>query len=214
MVSLSVRHWWILALRGLLALLFGVLALLLPHFTLVFLVVLFGVYAVTDGLSSLLTALLATWEAQSHRAFLVLEGAVGLAAGVLTLLWPAITTAIFFALIALWALLGGSIMHLSALRLQRTLQGEAVLVFSGLSALTFGVLLLLFPRAGLLAVGWVIGLYALLSGTLLLVRDSRLRRRMGHHHQWALPPYPSSREGQEHGQTTGLAKPLPLEHHP
>jgi uncharacterized membrane protein HdeD (DUF308 family) len=72
-----------------------VLALLLPHFTLIFLVVLFGVYAFMDGLSSGLSALLASWEKQSHRVLPGVEGAVGLAVGVFTLIWPAITAAVF-----------------------------------------------------------------------------------------------------------------------
>lgn len=197
MFAIFTRHWWALALRGILAMLLGALALLLPHFTLIFLVVLFGVYAFMDGLSSLLTALLASWEKQSHRALLGMEGAVGLAVGVLTLIWPAITAAVFFALLVIWALLGGSIMLLSALRLHRALQGKVVLVLSGLSALAFGVLLLLFPRTGILAVAWLIGLYALLSGTLLLVRAIRLRRRMMQH-QHGAPP-----QGLAHGEDQG-----------
>lgn len=181
MFALFARHWWALALRGIIAMLLGALALLLPHFTLMFLVVLFGVYAFMDGLSSLLTALLASWEKQFHRVLLGVEGGVALAVGVFTLIWPVITAAVFFALLVVWALLGGSIILLSALRQHRALQGEIVLVLSGLSALAFGVLLLLFPKAGILAVAWLIGLYALLAGTLLLVRAVRVRRRMKQH---------------------------------
>jgi uncharacterized membrane protein HdeD (DUF308 family) len=213
MFALFARHWWVLALRGVLVLLFGMLALLLPHFTLIFLVVLFGVYVVLDGLSSGLSALLATWEKPSHRVFLGVEGAVGLTVGVLTLLWPAATAAVFFTLLVVWALLGGSIILLSALRLHRSLQGEVVLVLSGLSALAFGVLLLLFPRAGTLAIAWLIGLYALLAGTLLLVRAFRLRRRMKHHRHWT--PSQGLARGEVRGPegADGQTESIPLEQH-
>jgi uncharacterized membrane protein HdeD (DUF308 family) len=213
MFTLFARHWWVLALRGLLALLFGSLALLLPHVTLVFLVVLFGVYAVMDGISSLLTALLASWEKKSHRAFLGAEGAVGLVVGVLTLLWPTLTAAVFFALLVVWALLAGSIMLLNALRLHRTLQGEVVLVLSGLSALAFGMLVLLFPKASILTVAWVIGLYALLAGTMLLVRAFRLRRRMNQHQHWVPPKALTYQENQGHMGAGEQGEPIPLEHH-
>lgn len=213
MFVLFARHWWVLALRGVLALLFGALALLFPHVTLLFLVVLFGVYALMDGISSGLSALLATWEAPSHRAFLGLEGVVGLVVGVLTLLWPAITAAVFFALLVAWALLGGSIMLLSALNLHRALQEEVIPVLSGLSSLAFGVLLLLFPRAGILAVAWVIGLYALLAGNLLLVRALRLRHRMKQHQQLVPPKALSHQEDQGHDVSDEQPELIPGEHH-
>lgn len=197
MFAVFARHWWVLAFRGILALLFGGLAVLLPHMTLLFLVVLFSVYALMDGLSSLLTALLASWENQSHRTFLGVEGAFGLVVGVFILLWPPLTAAVFFALLAVWSLLGGSIMLLRVLRLQRAFQGEKLLALSGLTALAFGILLLLFPKAGMLAVAWVIGFYALLAGTLLLVRAFRLRRQMKRHQHWFTPQAPPSREDQE-----------------
>lgn len=210
MFAVFARQWWILALRGLLALLFGMLAVLLPHFTLVFLVVLFGVYALMDGLSSLLTALFASWEKASERWVQGLEGIAGLAVGILILLWPTFVTGVFFALLAVWALVGGSFMLLSALRLHRSLQGEVLLVLSGLSALAFGVLLFLFPKAGVIAVAWVIGLYALLSGALLLARAIRLRRRMQQHQHWLPPQDASGGEDEAPGQAKERPEPQPL----
>ena len=173
------RNWWALALRGVAAVLFGLLALALPGATLAALVILFGAYALVDGAFALVTAARAVGR---HAAWLgsLVEGVLGVAAGVAVFLWPGITTVALLALIALWAILTGIVEVVAAVRLRRELDGEWLLGLSGLVSILFGVVLLARPAAGALALIWAIGAYAILFGALLLGFAWRLRGRQAH----------------------------------
>lgn len=178
MLTWFARHWGMLALRGALAILFGVAALLLPHLTLKALVFLFGAYALLDGLSSLLTL---TLRAQRKPWWLAaLEGVLGIVVGVATFAWPLITAVVLLYLIALWAIANGISKLLVALMPRLASEDRWLLALNGAISLTFGVLLALFPGQGALAVVWLIGLYAIVHGLTFLTFAYRLRRWQSH----------------------------------
>lgn len=179
MIGVLARNWWALALRGLLALLFGFLAFAWPGLTLAALVILFGAYVLVDGIFALVAAVRAA-EAHERWWMFVLEGIAGVAAGLITFMWPGITGLVLLFLIAWWAIIMGVFEIGAAIRLRREMTGEWALGLGGLASVIFGLLLLFRPGAGALAVIWLIGLYAVVFGVLLLMLAFRLRGHSGH----------------------------------
>ena len=174
MFGLLSRHWWVLGLRGLLAVVFGVLALLWPQRTVDVVVILFGAYALVDGLFSLFSAL--TTRTRRAAWWLVLmEAVMGIGAGIVTIAWPELTAFVFLYLIAAWAILTGILELAAAALLRRQLEGEWALGIAGVISMVLGVLLALRPESGLVAVAWIIGGYAVVFGVLFLVLAGRLR---------------------------------------
>ena len=172
MLHLLARFWWALALRGLFAVLFGLLAIFMPHKTLLVLVLLFGAYAFLDGIFDLVSAIRSP---RHHWAFL-LEGIVGIIAGVATFVWPRITGMVLLYLIAFWAISTGVFEILSGIRLRTAIANEIWLVLTGVLSLLFGILIIIFPSAGALAIAFWIGAYALIFGIMLIALAFRLRR--------------------------------------
>jgi uncharacterized membrane protein HdeD (DUF308 family) len=169
-----IDSWWTLAIRGVLAVLFGLAALLLPGITLVALVLLFGAYALADGIIALIAG--ARGLRRHERSWpLLLEGVLGIAAGVLTVVWPGITALVLVYLIAAWALLTGALEIATAIRLRKIITGEWLLVLSGVVSILLGVILVVAPGAGALGLVLWIGAYALVFGVLLLILAFRLR---------------------------------------
>jgi len=179
MIGVLARNWWALALRGFLALLFGFLAFAWPGLTLAALVILFGAYVLVDGIFALVAAVRAA-EAHERWWMFVLEGIAGVAAGLITFMWPGITGLVLLFLIAWWAIITGVFEIGAAIRLRREMAGEWALGLGGLASVIFGLLLLFRPGAGALAVIWLIGLYAVVFGVLLLMLAFRLRAHPGH----------------------------------
>jgi uncharacterized membrane protein HdeD (DUF308 family) len=175
MLHTLVRNWWALALRGLVAILFGLLTFILPGITLVTLVLLFGAYAVADGVFNVI----AFFRVASHQWALLVEGIIGIIAGVLTFTWPAITAIILLYLIAFWAIFTGVFEIVAGIRLRKAITNEGLLIVMGVLSLLFGVLILFAPGAGALAIVLWIGAYALVFGVFLLALAFRLR---GHRH--------------------------------
>ena len=174
MLTILGRHWWVLALRGLLAVLFGVMALIWPGTTVRVLVILFGIYAVVDGLFALFSAL-ATRQGRGGRWLLLVEAAAGIAAGVLAFIWPETTALVLLYLIAAWAILTGVLELIAAFWLRREVEGEWVLALAGAISIILGLLLALRPESGLVAVVWFVGGYAIVFGVLLIILGFRLR---------------------------------------
>ncbi len=176
MAQVLIRNWWAFALRGALGILLGLAAFLFPGITLGALVLLFGAYAVVDGV----VAVVAGVRAAEHRerwGALLLEGIAGVAAGVLAFVWPALTALVLLYLIAAWSIIRGALKIAAAVRLRRTIQGEWLLGLNGAFSVLFGVLLIAMPAIGLLTLVWLVGAYAALFGALLLGLAFRLRRR-------------------------------------
>jgi len=165
------RHWWVFAVRGIAAILFGVLAFAWPGITLTVLVLLWGAYALVDGVLALISAVRTNHD---HRWSLLIEGIVGIGAGILTFVWPELTALVLLYIIAIWALITGVLELIAAFRLRRVIRDEWWLVLGGIASVLFGVLMLVMPAAGALAVVWLIATYAIVFGILLIALAVRL----------------------------------------
>ena len=170
--SLS-RNWWAVSLRGLAGILFGIITFIAPGISLAALVLLFGAYAFADGVLAIVTA--TRRRGNDRWGMLLLEGLVGVAAGVLTLLWPGITALALLYVIAAWALVTGGFEIAAAIRLRKVITGEWILGLSGILSVALGVLLILAPGPGALAVVIWIGAYAFVFGVLLFALGLRLK---------------------------------------
>jgi uncharacterized membrane protein HdeD (DUF308 family) len=174
------RNWWVLLLRGIFAILFGVMAFAWPGITLWALVILYGVYALLDGITAVGLGFAAHGEAQgAGRAWweMVLVGALGIAAGIVTFVWPGVTATALLIIIAAWAIVRGIAEIVAAIRLRKMIEHEWMLGFAGLLSVAFGVILLARPVAGALAMVWVIGAWAILFGIVAIVLSLKLRAR-------------------------------------
>jgi uncharacterized membrane protein HdeD (DUF308 family) len=167
-------RWWMLAIRGVAGVLFGVIALMLPGITLAALTLLFGVYAFIDGIVSLAAAFGAGKDHRTWWSFL-LEGIAGLMAAIATFTWPALTLLFLLYLIAGWAIVTGVFEIIAAVELRRVIRREWLLALAGIASIAFGVLLFSAPGAGAFVIAWWIGAYALLFGLLLLSLSFRVR---------------------------------------
>jgi uncharacterized membrane protein HdeD (DUF308 family) len=165
-------HWWVFALRGLAAIVFGILAFIWPGVTLAFLVLLWGAYALIDGILGLLASFR---TGQDHRWALLIEGLVGIAAGIATFAWPGLTALVLVYIIAAWALITGVLEILAAIRLRKVIDNEWWMAGSGALSVLFGIVLFVAPGAGALALVWLIAAYAIVFGIILLALAFRLR---------------------------------------
>ncbi len=174
MITAIARNWWALAVRGLFAVLFGIAAFIWPGMALRFLIALFGLYALLDGLFALIAGYLA---AETHRRSwpLIVSGLAGIAVGVLTYVRPAVTALVLLYYISFWAVLTGVLGIAAAIRLRREIENEWFLGISGAASVLFGLYIVVAPGAGALALLWLIGIYALAIGILLLALAFRLR---------------------------------------
>jgi len=178
MVDTFRLNWWLLALRGLVAVLFGVLAFVWPGATLITLVWLFGAFALVNGLLSLILAAKAP-KGYPRIGSLILGGLLGILAGLLTFVMPGITALGLLMLIAAWAIVTGIMEVVAAIRLRKIIANEWLLILAGIASIAFGVILFLRPAAGALALIWWIGAWALVFGILLIVLAFRMRNWKG-----------------------------------
>ena len=174
------RNWWLLLLRGIAGIIFGVLTFFWPEFSLVALVLLFGAFAFADGVFTFINGIRER-RANDRWWLLILQGLMGIGAGVVTAIWPAISALALLYVIAAWALVTGALEIAAAIRLRKVIEGEWLLALSGIASVLLGILLFVFPGPGALAVVLWIGAYALVSGVLLIVLAFRLR-------SWARDP--------------------------
>jgi uncharacterized membrane protein HdeD (DUF308 family) len=161
------RNWWMFLIRGICAILFGIFAFTWPGITLASLVLVFGIYAIIDGLTALGVGISGGTLGRPWWQ-MILVGILSLIAGGITFVWPGLTAVVLLALIASWAIVRGIMEIAAAIRLRSVIEHEGWLIFSGVCSLLFGILLFIHPRAGALAVLWVIGAYAIFFGTLLV----------------------------------------------
>jgi uncharacterized membrane protein HdeD (DUF308 family) len=166
--------WWIVAIRGLLAILFGIMALVWPKITILALVILFGAYAIVNGVFALIAAF--RGGGGQSRGWLAFSGILGIAAGVVALVWPGITTFALLLLIAIWFVVTGVMEVISAIVLRKEIDSEWMLVLSGALSTLFGLVLLIWPASGALAIVWLIGLCAIAFGLALLYIAFRVKK--------------------------------------
>jgi uncharacterized membrane protein HdeD (DUF308 family) len=174
MLTMLRKYWWTILLRGILAALFGIAAFVWPGITIVFLISLFGAYALLDGIISVVIGIAQYGENERWWGIL-LQGICGIAVGVMTFVWPQVTGLILLFFIAGWAVLTGLFQIVAAIRLRKVISGEWLLGLSGAISVLFGITLFIYPAAGALAVIWMIGIFAILNGLLLIFLSLRLR---------------------------------------
>ena len=166
--------WPLAALRGVFAVLFGVLALIWPGTTVLVLAILYGVYAIFDGIGGVMQAFRPGDAA--HRAAYGVLGLLGIVAGVLVLLWPGITVLVLALLVGFWAIFTGIVEIVAAIRLRKQIEGEAFLIAAGALSLIAGIVIVFNPVAGAFGIALLVGIYALIYGVILLVLAFRLRK--------------------------------------
>lgn len=173
MLTNLAHNWWTFVLRGVFALLFGVFAFVWPGLTILSLTFVFGFYTMLDGIF----ALVAAWNFRSSNRVwvLILEGLLGLAAGVIAFVSPGITALALLWVIAAWAILTGILEIGAAIRLRQEIENEWWLGLGGLASIIFGVLLVIWPGSGLVTISWLIGFYAIVFGISMLSLGFRLQ---------------------------------------
>lgn len=174
MVNVLARNWWALLIRGIAAVIFGILAFLWPAPTLFAIGILFGAYAFVDGIFAIVAAVRA---AQAHERWwpFVLEGIVGLAIAAITFYDVRITLLALYLTIAAWAFVTGILEIAAAIQLRKAIANEWLLIVAGLSSILFGVLMIWRPLAATLAIIWIIAAYAVVFGILMIALAFRLR---------------------------------------
>ncbi|MFT3731933.1 MAG: HdeD family acid-resistance protein [Hyphomicrobium sp.] len=168
------RNWWLIVLRGVCAIIFGLLTIAWPGLTLLTLVIFYGVFALFDGGLAIGAAIMG--DTPAPRWWLALVGILGIGAGAVTLAWPGITGLLLLFFIAGWAIAAGVFDIVGAIRLRKEIDDEWLLIASGVLSVLFGVLILLFPGAGALGIAFAIGMFALVYGFLLVGFGLRLRK--------------------------------------
>jgi uncharacterized membrane protein HdeD (DUF308 family) len=165
MLHALAENWWLILLKGICAIIFGLLALAWPGVTVLTLVLFYGAFALVDGVLALAAAI--KGGVPAPRWWLAVVGIIGIGAGILTFAWPGITALVLLFLIASWAIATGIMQIIGAIRLRKEIDDEWLLIASGALSVLFGIILVVQPKVGVLALVWVIGAYAILYGILL-----------------------------------------------
>jgi uncharacterized membrane protein HdeD (DUF308 family) len=167
------RNWWLFAVRGVLAIVFGLLALIWPGSAMLALVLLFGAFALVDGIFAVAAGI------ASHGYFerwwaVLLEGLAGIVIGILTFFWPAMTALALLYFIAAWAIITGIFEIVAAIHFRRVIPGEWAMILNGLLSVLLGVVLFAFPVAGAVGLVWLIGIYAIAAGVAEMIFAFRM----------------------------------------
>ena len=176
LLSSLAENWWLLLLRGVAAIAFGVLAFFWPGLTLIALTLLWGAYALTDGVIAIWAAFNASGGDAGPRWWLGLSGVVGVLAGVVTFYYTGATTLVLLMFIAVWAIIIGALQIWGAVALRKVLQHEWLLILNGVLSIAFGAVLLAQPAAGALGFVWMIAWYAIFFGCLYVALAFKLRQ--------------------------------------
>lgn len=168
------RHWWVLALRGAIAIILGLVALFWPAMTLIALLLLFAGFAFVGGLF-LAIAAFADGLNHRHAWTMLLEGLIGILIGLWAFIWPGLTGLFLVYLVAAWAIITGIFEIIASFQIRQEIQNEWLLTIAGISSVIFGILLIAWPMVGAIALLWVIAIYAIILGVLLLILAFRLR---------------------------------------
>ena len=167
------RNWWMLALRGVLGIVFGIVALVSPESTKLALVLLFGAFAMADGVFAVGTGIAAKEYFDRWWAVL-LEGLTGIIVGVLTFFWPNVTALALIYFIAAWAVVTGIFEIVAAIQFRQIIPGEWAMILTGLLSVVLGITLFVFPAAAEVSLMWMIGIYAIIAGSMEIVFAFRM----------------------------------------
>jgi uncharacterized membrane protein HdeD (DUF308 family) len=175
MSSLLAQNWWAIALRGVFAIVFALIAFFSPGATLLSFVLFFSAYMLVDGVFGIVAGVRA---ASNHQRWglLILEGILNILVGIVAFMMPGLTLVFFVTLMAVWSLITGILMIVAAFKLNPAF-GRGWLIFSGIVSVLFGVALLIAPLVGAVVLTWWLGAYALVFGISLLILAFRLRGR-------------------------------------
>lgn len=168
------ENWWLFLIRGVLALIFGIVAIAVPIATVITLAIIFGIYAVIDGVMALASAI--RGDSKMPRWWLIIVGLAGVAAGILAIVWPDLTALLLITFIGAWAVVRGIFEIIGAIALRREIDNEWMLILGGALSVLFGAFVLIAPGAGAIALAWLIGVAAILLGIMLCGLAFRLRR--------------------------------------
>jgi uncharacterized membrane protein HdeD (DUF308 family) len=174
MLEVLTRYWWAFIARGVLAVVLGVLVFVWPALTVGALIIVFGAYAFVDGIFLIVKAI-GGWKARDDRWLLLFEGLLGIGIGVITFFAPGVTAVGLLFYIAAWSLTTGILEIVGAIRLRKEIQGEVWWILSGIASIVFAVLLMIFPGAGILGLVWLLGVYSIVFGVLLIALGIRVR---------------------------------------
>ncbi len=168
------RNWWIMALRGLFAVIFGLIALLAPRIALLAFIYVFAAYALVDGGAAVITAiqerdLLYRW------GWVLFEGILSILAGIIAFANPGLATLVLLYIIAAWAIVTGIMEIVAAFAIREFVSQEWTLALAGIVSVAFGILLFFFPGAGIVSLLWLVGIYGIIFGLLFIVRAFQLR---------------------------------------
>jgi uncharacterized membrane protein HdeD (DUF308 family) len=170
------ENWWLLLLRGIAAIAFGLLAFSWPGLTLLTLVLMWGIYAIADGILALWAAIASKGGGMAPRWWLAVVGIAGILAGALAFVWPGMTALVLLMFIASWAIVIGVLQIWGAIRLRKEIEGEWLLGLSGVLSVAFGVIMFAQPGAGALAVVWLIGWFAIVAGCVYIGLAFQLKK--------------------------------------
>lgn len=168
------RLWWVFLLRAIVAIVFGILAIVFPGLTILTLATLFGVYSLFDGISSVVVSFSSRLQDSQWWVHLI-EGIVGVIVGILVLTYPDIAALALIFMIAAWAVITGIIEVIAAIHLRKEIENELWLGLGGLISIVFGVIIFRFPMAGVQAIGVVVGIYAIVFGAIFGMLAFRIR---------------------------------------
>src|SRR6202048_85610 len=171
-----VQNWWLFTLRGVLGILFGLIALIFPGPTMLSLVLFFSAYMLVDGVFGIISGVRAIRRKEDRWGLLIFEGLLNIAVGIAAFLWPGLTVIAFVWLIAAWAIVTGGLMTAAGFRLNID-HGRWWMVLGGLLSLAYGVLLVIGALVGAIVLTWWLGAYALVFGVALVVFSFKLRSR-------------------------------------
>jgi uncharacterized membrane protein HdeD (DUF308 family) len=177
MVDMLARNWWVFAVRGVAAIIFGILAFAWPGITLVVLVALFAAYAIVDGVMALVALVRGDPEARRHGWAVGIMGVLGIVAGIAAFAVPGVTALALLYIVAIWAIAIGILQIITAIRLRREIQGELWMAIGGAILIVYGVFLIVFPGTGLLSLVWLVAAMSIAFGVASLVLAWQLRKR-------------------------------------
>ena len=171
MLEAMTRNWGAIALRGFIAVLLGVIAIVWPGPTVAVLVILLGAFALVEGVTNIVAGV------RGRERWAIAEGIISVVVGIVIVVWPAITALALLYIIAAWAIITGIVRIVAAVQLRRVIQNEWLLVGSGLASVIFGVIAAVFPGAGILALIWLLGAWLIVLGVILIAFALSLRQR-------------------------------------